>query len=162
MRQSLSFEAVSGSLASGPVHCFYILLFLYRQVQHLIYVIFNLFKKRRSTTTHGWNLISVNILGQKNHLSGLRKSYLKLSFDSVQQLMNVKSDLLHVVERNQSKSDAAEAYELIFTEKRYVFSLLLMFFLPNKKTATTCSKVIALVFILSEGFDSESKGPKII
>ena len=55
---------------------------------------------------------------QKNHLSGLRKSYLKLSFDTVQQLMAVKSDLLHVVERNQSKSDATAAYELILTGKR--------------------------------------------
>ena len=58
------------------------------------------------------------VSGQKNHLSGLCKSYLKLSFDTVQQLMSVKSDLLHVVERNQEKSDATEAYELILTGKR--------------------------------------------
>jgi DNA polymerase epsilon subunit 1 len=32
--------------------------------------------------------------------------------------MNVKSDLLHVVERNQAKFDAAEAYESIITGKR--------------------------------------------
>ncbi|KAI4345256.1 hypothetical protein L6164_012395 [Bauhinia variegata] len=51
----------------------------------------------------------------KNHLSGLQKSYLKMSFDTVQQLMNVKSDLMHVVERNQAKSDIAEAYESILT-----------------------------------------------
>ncbi|PON38200.1 DNA-directed DNA polymerase [Parasponia andersonii] len=57
-------------------------------------------------------------LDLKNHLSGLCKSYLKLSFDTVQQLMSVKSDLLHVVERNQAKSDATEAYELILTGKR--------------------------------------------
>ncbi|KAK4286365.1 hypothetical protein QN277_002926 [Acacia crassicarpa] len=57
-------------------------------------------------------------LDLKNHLSGLQKSYLKLSFDTVQQLMNVKSDLMHVVERNQAKSDAAEAYESILTGRR--------------------------------------------
>lgn len=57
-------------------------------------------------------------LGQKNHLSGLRKPYLKISFDNVQQLMDVKRDLLHVVEKNQAKFDAAEAYESIFTGKR--------------------------------------------
>ncbi|XP_062083133.1 DNA polymerase epsilon catalytic subunit A-like isoform X2 [Humulus lupulus] len=57
-------------------------------------------------------------LDLKNHLSGLCKSYLKLSFDTVQQLMSVKRDLLHVVERNQAKSDATEAYELILTGKR--------------------------------------------
>ncbi|GAY59808.1 hypothetical protein CUMW_197330 [Citrus unshiu] len=57
-------------------------------------------------------------LDLKNHLSGLHKSYLKISFDTVQQLMDVKKDLLHVVERNQAKFDAAEAYESILTGKR--------------------------------------------
>ncbi|WJZ89858.1 hypothetical protein VitviT2T_009046 [Vitis vinifera] len=56
-------------------------------------------------------------LDLKNHLSGLCKSYLKISFDNVQQLMHVKSDLLHVVERNRAKFDAAEAYESILTGK---------------------------------------------
>ncbi|KAA8544223.1 hypothetical protein F0562_022235 [Nyssa sinensis] len=56
-------------------------------------------------------------LNLKNHLSGLHKSYLKISFDTVQQLMHVKSDLMHVVERNQAKFDAAEAYESILTGK---------------------------------------------
>jgi DNA polymerase epsilon subunit 1 len=32
--------------------------------------------------------------------------------------MDVKRDLLHVVVRNQAKSDAAEAYESILTGKR--------------------------------------------
>ncbi|XP_077235840.1 DNA polymerase epsilon catalytic subunit A-like [Tasmannia lanceolata] len=54
-------------------------------------------------------------LDLKNHLSGLQKSYLKIRFDTVQQLMHVKNDLLHVVERNQAKIDAAEAYESIFS-----------------------------------------------
>ncbi|MED6160431.1 DNA polymerase epsilon catalytic subunit A [Stylosanthes scabra] len=63
-------------------------------------------------------IIEKEDLDLKNHLSGLRKSYLKLSFDTVQQLMTVKSDLMHVVERNQAKSDAAEAYEFILTERR--------------------------------------------
>ncbi|CAI9105576.1 OLC1v1004524C1 [Oldenlandia corymbosa var. corymbosa] len=56
-------------------------------------------------------------LDLKNHLSGLSKSYLKISFDTVQQLMNVKSDLMHIVERNQAKFDASEAYEFILTGK---------------------------------------------
>ncbi|CAL9170786.1 unnamed protein product [Musa hybrid cultivar] len=53
-------------------------------------------------------------LDLKNHLSGLNRSYLKLSFDTVQQLIHVKNDLMHVVERNQSKLDAAEAFESIY------------------------------------------------
>ncbi|CAH9070869.1 unnamed protein product [Cuscuta europaea] len=56
-------------------------------------------------------------LDLKNHLSGLQKSYLKISFDTVQQLMQVKSDLMHIVERNQTKFDAIEAYESILTGK---------------------------------------------
>ncbi|XAR60114.1 DNA-directed DNA polymerase [Bertholletia excelsa] len=54
-------------------------------------------------------------LDLKNHLSGLHKAYLKISFDTVQQLMHVKSDLMHVVERNQAKFNAAEAYESILS-----------------------------------------------
>ncbi|OMO70162.1 hypothetical protein CCACVL1_19081 [Corchorus capsularis] len=57
-------------------------------------------------------------LDLKNHLSGLQKHYLKISFDTVQQLMDVKKDLVHVVERNQAKFDAAEAYESILMGKR--------------------------------------------
>lgn len=55
---------------------------------------------------------------QKNHLSGLHKTYLKLSFYTVQELMNVKNELLHVVESNWAKSDAAEAYDSILFGKR--------------------------------------------
>ncbi|KAF6166038.1 hypothetical protein GIB67_012935 [Kingdonia uniflora] len=56
-------------------------------------------------------------LSLKNHLSGLQKSYLKISFDTVQQLMRVKNDLLHVVERNKAKNEASDAYESILTGK---------------------------------------------
>ncbi|GAB4856744.1 DNA polymerase epsilon catalytic subunit A [Ancistrocladus abbreviatus] len=56
-------------------------------------------------------------LDLKNHLSGLRKSYLKISFDTVQQLMHVRNDLLRVVEANQTKFDAAGAYESILMGK---------------------------------------------
>jgi hypothetical protein len=41
------------------------------------------------------------LLLQKNHLSGLCRTYLKVNFDIVQDLTHVKSDLLPVVERNQ-------------------------------------------------------------
>ncbi|GMH11122.1 hypothetical protein Nepgr_012963 [Nepenthes gracilis] len=56
-------------------------------------------------------------LDLKNHLSGLWKSYLKISFDTVQQLMHVRNDLLRVVDRNQTKFDAAGAYESILMGK---------------------------------------------
>lgn len=55
---------------------------------------------------------------QKNHLSGLKRKYLKLQFDTVQQLMRVRNDLLHVVEKNEEKLDAVEAFETIHGVKR--------------------------------------------
>ncbi|RZB74984.1 DNA polymerase epsilon catalytic subunit A-like [Glycine soja] len=63
-------------------------------------------------------IIEKEDLDLKNHLSGLRKSYLKLSFDTVQQLMDVKRDLMPTVERNKAKSDAAEAFLSVSTERR--------------------------------------------
>ncbi|GJZ75155.1 DNA polymerase epsilon catalytic subunit, partial [Tanacetum coccineum] len=42
-----------------------------------------------------------------------------ISFDTVQQLMQAKSDLMHVVERNQEMFNATETYESILSGKRY-------------------------------------------
>nr|CAD1820134.1 unnamed protein product [Ananas comosus var. bracteatus] len=56
-------------------------------------------------------------LDLKNHLSGLHRQYLKIQFDTVQQLIYVRNELLHVVERNQAKLDAAEAFESIYNVK---------------------------------------------
>ncbi|KAF9587351.1 hypothetical protein IFM89_001341, partial [Coptis chinensis] len=64
-------------------------------------------------------ILTTFLFWQKNHLSGLQKSYLKISFDTVQQLMLVRNDLLPVVQHNQEKIDTAKAYESILTEKRY-------------------------------------------
>eukprot|EP00899_Mesostigma_viride_P020528 jgi/Mesvir1/28477/Mv15897-RA.2 len=49
-------------------------------------------------------------LDLKNHLSGLRRPLLKLSFASVQELMDVKRELLPVVERNARKRSSQAAY----------------------------------------------------
>jgi hypothetical protein len=56
---------------------------------------------------------------QKNHLSGLKRKYLKIQFDTVQQLMRVRNDLLHVVEKNEEERDAVDAFESIYGVKRY-------------------------------------------
>ncbi|EFJ15355.1 hypothetical protein SELMODRAFT_445541 [Selaginella moellendorffii] len=61
-------------------------------------------------------------LDLKNHLSGLRKRFIKISFNTVQDLMQVKSDLMPIVARNQAKLEAVEAYESVLyglsTEKQ--------------------------------------------
>ncbi|XP_062219147.1 DNA polymerase epsilon catalytic subunit A-like [Phragmites australis] len=63
-------------------------------------------------------IIEKEDLDLKNHLSGLKRKYLKLQFDAVQQLMRVRNDLLHVVEKNEEELDAAEAFETIHGVKR--------------------------------------------
>lgn len=101
-----SFSIISLSLSSIVL----LMSLLVRKLLQLIYLWF-----------HKVFMIALFTYLQKNHLSGLRKSYLKISFDTVQQLMYVKNDLLHVVEKNQAQLDAADAYESILTGKRYAF-----------------------------------------
>ncbi|BBN04847.1 DNA polymerase epsilon subunit 1 [Marchantia polymorpha subsp. ruderalis] len=57
-------------------------------------------------------------LDMKNHLSGTRHTFLKVSFNNVQELMSVKSELLPIVERNQAKVEAAQAYNTLFQGMR--------------------------------------------
>ncbi|CAM6102738.1 unnamed protein product [Calypogeia fissa] len=57
-------------------------------------------------------------LDLKNHLSGLRHTFLKVSFNTVQELMAVKSELLPIVERNQAKLEASQAYDSLFEAMR--------------------------------------------
>lgn len=75
-------------------------------------------RRRYESQIANIEIVEKEDLDLKNHLSGLRRSYLRISFDTVQQLMNVKNDLLHVVERNRTKMEAAEAYESILMVKR--------------------------------------------
>uniref|UniRef100_J3LD65 DNA polymerase epsilon catalytic subunit n=1 Tax=Oryza brachyantha TaxID=4533 RepID=J3LD65_ORYBR len=63
-------------------------------------------------------IIEKEDLDLKNHLSGLKRKYLKIQFDTVQQLMRVRNDLLHVVEKNEEDLNAAEAFESIYGVKR--------------------------------------------
>ncbi|CAL8464190.1 g3725 [Coccomyxa elongata] len=49
-------------------------------------------------------------LDLKNHLSGLKRKLLKVSFWTVQQLMDVKRDLMPALRRNRTKADTTDAY----------------------------------------------------
>ncbi len=51
------------------------------------------------------------IYQQKNHLSGLTKTYLKVSFLTVQSLLAVRSELLPLITKNKERLDINEAYE---------------------------------------------------
>jgi DNA polymerase epsilon subunit 1 len=52
-------------------------------------------------------------LDLKNHLSGLKQRYLKVVFATVQDLMDVRREIMPMVKRNQQKCEAAEAYEQV-------------------------------------------------
>ena len=45
-----------------------------------------------------------------NHLSGLRKKYLQLLFDSTRDMMSVRKTILPAVHKNRAKRDATAAY----------------------------------------------------
>ena len=49
---------------------------------------------------------------QKNHLTGLKRKLLRLSFHNVQQLMAVRRDVAPIIRRNANKSSTAEAYSV--------------------------------------------------
>lgn len=48
---------------------------------------------------------------QKNHLSGLQQTLLKISFWNTQQLMEVKREMQPIVRRNKNKSNVTDAYK---------------------------------------------------
>ena len=52
-------------------------------------------------------------LDLKNHLSGLTQRYLKVVFATVQDLMDVRREVMPLVKKNQTKCEAAAAYEAL-------------------------------------------------
>lgn len=46
---------------------------------------------------------------QKNHLSGLQRKLLKVSFYNVQQLMEVRRDIMPAINKNSKRSTMADA-----------------------------------------------------
>ena len=47
----------------------------------------------------------------RNHLSGLQRKYMKLSFHSVQGLLHVRADLQPTIERNRARMAASSTYD---------------------------------------------------
>ncbi|KAK9824549.1 hypothetical protein WJX72_011249 [[Myrmecia] bisecta] len=57
-------------------------------------------------------------LDLKNHLSGLQRKLLKVSFHNVQQLNDLKRDMAPVVRRNKNKSSTTDAYDAFGVQER--------------------------------------------
>lgn len=52
-------------------------------------------------------------LSLKNHLGGHQRKLMKVTFGHVQQLMDVKSELLPVVQSNKASAARADAYSVL-------------------------------------------------
>ena len=57
-------------------------------------------------------------LDQKNHLSGLKRGYLKLTFMNSFDMNQVKRQIREVVKRNKANQEASEAYGDMFSNTR--------------------------------------------
>jgi len=54
---------------------------------------------------------------QPNHLVGLKRSYLKLSFLCVEDLMKVKKDIFAAVRKNRDREKSTDAYSGLLTNR---------------------------------------------
>ena len=70
-------------------------------------------RRRYEGKIHDVLIVDKEDLDLKNHLSGLTQRYLKVVFATVQDLMDVRREVLPMVKKNQSRSEAAEAYEAL-------------------------------------------------
>lgn len=50
---------------------------------------------------------------QKNHLAGIQRKMVKVLFNNVQQLMDVRREVMGIVARNKGKSGMADAYSML-------------------------------------------------
>merc|ERR1712185_842953 len=58
----------------------------------------------------GLELVDKEDLDMNNHLSGKKACYMKLAFRNVQDLMDVRAQILPTVERNRKRAQAQRAY----------------------------------------------------
>jgi DNA polymerase epsilon subunit 1 len=70
-------------------------------------------RRRHEGKIHDVVMVDKEDLDLKNHLSGLKQRYLKVIFATVQDLMDVRREVLPMVKKNQQKNEAAEAYEAL-------------------------------------------------
>ncbi|KAN0014469.1 hypothetical protein ACTFIU_000787 [Dictyostelium citrinum] len=59
----------------------------------------------------GIDIMDKEDLDLENHLSGLKRKYLKIRFHNVSTLLSVRNDLFPIIKRNKQKSNTSEAYE---------------------------------------------------
>ena len=70
-------------------------------------------RRRYEGKIHDVLIVDKEDLDLKNHLSGLTQRYLKVVFATVQDLMDVRREVMPLVKKNQTKCEAAAAYEAL-------------------------------------------------
>ena len=70
-------------------------------------------RRRYEGKIHDVLIVDKEDLDLKNHLSGLTQRYLKVVFATVQDLMDVRREVMPLVRKNQTKCEAAAAYEAL-------------------------------------------------
>ena len=70
-------------------------------------------RRRYEGKIHDVEIVDKEDLDLKNHLSGLTQRYLKVVFATVQDLMDVRREVMPLVKNAQKKCEAAEAYEAL-------------------------------------------------
>ena len=70
-------------------------------------------RRRYEGKIHDIVVLEKEDLDLKNHLSGLKQTYLKVVFATVQDLMEVRREVMPMVKKNQTRCEAAEAYEAL-------------------------------------------------
>ena len=77
-----------------------------------------------------------------NHLSGIRRGYLKLTFRDVDSLLNVRRLLLPIVEKNKSKSKSKEAYSELALKSSFTSSSSSSTTKATSKNATSLEETL--------------------
>lgn len=79
------------------------------------------------------------LLPQHNHLVGLKRNYIKLSFNTVDDLIKVKREISPAVRKNREREKSNDAYTSMLSR-------------CCRDTHVTCSALKHLLFILKIAF----------
>ena len=69
--------------------------------------------ERRAGQIKSVSIVYREDLGLPNHLAGHQRKLMQLSFDHVQQLMDVKAALQPLVAKNKARAERADAYAVL-------------------------------------------------
>ena len=91
--------------------------YFYLQIRHgLEMEVDSWIRKKYSGLLKDVEIVEREDLDLKNHLSGLKRRLLKISFWNVEQLVSVRREITPIVERNREKQEGTEAYNTLASD----------------------------------------------